>query len=164
MLQADIGAELDTHFCLYIRQFQSDFLGWQVLYIYNALDPLVPVYIYDMVNQGGIAHVGYLYPTTCFKLKWQASVGGRHGRGRFFIAGGRNDWATAGGITSSAATNGGIWLNTLLNRYSVSGTGPIQLGLIPAGATSSSQFSPVINGQFWQYLGQQRRRNYGVGI
>jgi len=159
-----VGIELDSFFCNYIRQFQSDFLGWQQLYIYNALNPLVPVYIYDMANQGGFYHGGYIYPTTCMKLKWQSTIGGRHGRGRFFIAGGRVDWVTPGGVNSAGSLNGGIWLNTLLNRYDIAGSGPLKLGLMRSGSHSVGDYTKVIGGQLWQYLGQQRRRNYGVGI
>jgi hypothetical protein len=107
--------------------------------------------------------VGYLYPTTGYKLKWQTTAGGRHGRGRFFIAGSRSDWATAGGITASAVTNGGIHLAAIVSRYGPTGTAPLRLGLIHKGGGEST-YSGLVSAQFWVYLGQQRRRQYGVGI
>jgi len=159
-----IAQELETNFMPRIQNFQSWFLGWQYFYIYRYAHPEVPVFIYPLSNSPGLAHVGYLYPTNCFKLKWYTSFGGRHGRGRFYIAGGRDDWATAGGITASAATNGGIHLAAIVARYKfIGGSGPIALGIVPKNG-DESDFHGLESAQYWQYLGQQRRRQYGVGI
>lgn len=158
-----IGQELDGNFCAKVRLFQSDFLGWQFLYISDVAHPEAGSFIYPMNNQGGLVHVGYIYPTLCYKFKWQTTGTGRHKAGRFFIAGGRNDWMTAGGITASAATNGGIVLGQIMARYSSTGTGPLRLGTYDY-SNEGTGFHTVVSASFWNYLGQQRRRNYGVGV
>jgi hypothetical protein len=163
MTNAAIGAELRSNFCAKIREFQSNFLGWQFLYIYDANDPSIPVYVHPMLNDPGIAAVGYLYPTNCYKLSWVGTRGGRHGRGRFFIAGSRSDWATSAGITTSAATNGGIHLNSIMTRYSNTGSGPLKLCLWSRNEAGHPT-NNVASALFRPYLGIQRRRNYGVGI
>lgn len=163
LTDAAIGAELAANFCVSIRNFQSNFLGWQYLYIYQLTTPPPPVYIYSMGNVGGLAGTGYLYPTQCMKLKWQTTAGGRKGRGRFFIAGGRNDWVTAAGINATAATNGGIHLANIVARYKLGGTGPLVLGLVEKNGGPTT-FTSLQTALFWQYIGQQRRRQYGVGI
>jgi len=163
LTDAAIGSELATNFMPRIQNFQTWFLGWQYFYIYKVDHPEYPVYIHPLANSPGLASVGYIYPTQCYKLKWQCLAGGRHGRGRFFIAGGRSDWSTAGGITASAVTNGGIHLAAIVARYKSGGTGPLTLGLVPKGG-SAVDFTALNSALFWQYLGQQRRRQYGVGI
>ena len=159
----EIGAELRDNFITKIRGWQSDFLGWQFLYISDINNPEAGSTVFPMDNVGGLAHTGYLYPTLCYKLKWQTTGTGRHKFGRFFISGGRNDWSTAGGITASAATNGGILLADILARYSSTGTGPLTLGIVQQDS-GGPIFHSVETGSFWNYLGQQRRRNYGVGV
>jgi hypothetical protein len=163
LTNAAIGAELATNFMVRIQNFQSFFLGWQYFYIYRVGHPEIPVYIHALSNSPGLFNGGYLYPTTGYKLKWQCLAGGRHGRGRFYVAGSRSDWATAGGITASAATNGGIHLAAIVARYKSGGTGPLTLGLVPKGG-SEVDFTALNTALLWQYLGQQRRRQYGVGV
>ena len=160
---AQIGAEIATNFAANIRAFQSWFLGWQYLYISDVAHPEQGSFVYPMNNAAGIAQQGYVYPTLCYKLKWQTTGTGRHRGGRFFIAGGRADWMTSGGITQSAATNGQVFLNNILNRFKQGGTGPIRLGTITQDQEGFT-FNALLTGSFWNYLGQQRRRNYGVGI
>jgi len=160
---AQIGAELRDNFIARIRNWQSNFLGWQFLYISDVNNPDAGSTVFPLNNLGGLAGVGYLYPTLCYKLKWQTTGTGKHKGGRFFIAGGRNDWSTAGGITASAATNGGIHLAAIVARYSLTGSGPISLGTWTTDAEGGT-FNYLLDASFWNYLGQQRRRNYGVGV
>lgn len=160
---AAIGAELATYWMTRIQNWQSYYLGWQYFYIYRVGHPEIPVHIYPLANSPGLAAQPYIYPTQCYKLKWQCLAGGRHGRGRTFIAGGRSDWMTAGGITASAVTNGGIHLAALVARYKSGGTGPLTMGLVEKGGGEST-FTAMESALFWQYMGQQRRRQYGHGI
>lgn len=155
-----IAQELEANFCVSIRQFQSDFLGWQFLYVSDMAHPELGSFIYPMNNQGGLVHVGYVYPTLCYKLKWNVAGTGRRKQGRFFIAGGRIDWMTPGGITASAALNGGIHLQGIVDRYKSGGTGPLTLGTWSVDGLHH----PLLSATLWQYMGQQRRRNYGVGM
>jgi len=114
-------------------------------------------------NSGGLASVGYIYPTLCYKISVQSTLGGRRGRGRFFVAGGRSDWMTASGITQSAATNGGIMVQDLMSRYSFTGSSPLKWVLYhrdPEGGSTSHVVSAILR----PFMGMQRRRNYGVGI
>jgi len=160
---AAIGAELQANFMPKIQGWQSNFLGWQYFYIYRVGHPEIPAYIYPLSNSPGLSTAQYMYPTNCYKLKWQCLAGGRHGRGRFYIAGGRSDWAANYGITASAVTNGGILLGQIVARYKLGGTGPLTLGLVEKGGGEST-FTALDSAVFWQYIGQQRRRQYGVGI
>jgi len=157
--QADLAAELNANFCVSIRNFQTWFLGWQFLFVYKLGPAAPPVLQYAMNNQAGLAQVGYLYPSTALKIRWTGSTGGRHGHGRFYVAGSRNDWATAGGITASAATNGAVHINNIINRYGVNHTSNYQLVLWDRKSTEQA-YVPVQSGALFQYLGQQRSRNY----
>jgi hypothetical protein len=158
-----IAGELAANFMPRIQNFQSNFLGWQFLHIYDANDHDDPVYIHPLNNSPGLANTGYIYPTLCYKISLQAVIGGRRGRGRFFVAGGRNDWMTAGGITASAATNGGIHIAALMARYSVTGNGPIKW-VIYHRANEDQSASFIASALLRPYMGMQRRRNYGIGI
>jgi hypothetical protein len=159
-----LADDLQANFMPHAQNFQSWFLGWQYLYVYKIATPLPPVYIRNLGNDSAsCAHVGYLYPTTGYKWRIQTTVGGRHGRGRFYVGGSRSDWATAGGITSDAATNGGIHLAAIVNRYKSGGTSQFVWCLRPPGG-SEIDCPSMVSASFWQYLGMQRRRQYGVGI
>jgi len=158
-----LAAELTANFMPKIANFQSWFLGWQFLHIYNAESSGTPVYIHPLNNYGGLAQEGYVYPTLCYKISVQSTVGGRAGRGRFFVAGGRASWMTAGGITQSAATNGGAQLTALIARYSNTGTSSFKWCLIHKDAQNFI-VKPMTSLLLRPYMGMQRRRNYGVGV
>lgn len=160
---AAAAAELQANFVVSISQFQSWFLGWQFLYLYNLNNPVLPPYILNLGNYAGLAHTGYIYPSIAMKLKWHGVTGGRHGRGRFYIAGSRDDWVTAGGVNGTGLTNGTIHMNNMMARYKVGGTGPLNLTIMPKGGSVVDTVA-VETATFPQYLGNQRRRNYGVGI
>jgi len=158
-----VADEVQNFFMPMVQNFQSWFLGWQSLYVYKWNHPEEPVYFRNLANSPGLAHVGYIYPTLCMKLKWYGVVGGRHGRGRFYIAGGRDDWVTAGGVNGTGLTNGGTWATNITNRYKAGGTGPYKLVIIPKPPTENVPVG-LQSVSFPQFLGQQRRRQYGVGI
>ena len=163
LTNAQIGAEINNNLGAQLRGFQSWFLGWQFIYVYDADNHDTPNYIYPCNNAGGLAQEGYLYPTTCFKISWSSLLGGRRGRGRTFIAGSRASWATAAGITASAATNGGVLINNIIARYGNSGNGPLRMVIWHRG-TEPPVPSGVVGGILRPYLGMQRRRNYGIGV
>lgn len=160
-----LADDLQANFMPHAQNFQSWFLGWQYLYVYKLTSPPSPVYIRNLANDSAsCAHVGYLYPTTGFKWRLQATVGGRHGRGRFYCAGSRSDWATAGGITASGATNGDIHLQAIIARYKSGGTSSYTWVLRPGDTLTEADCPSIVSGSVWPYLGMQRRRQYGVGI
>jgi len=158
-----LGPELLSNFVPKIAGFQSWFLGWQFLHIYDAEDSGAPVYIHPCNNFAGLGQEGYVYPTLCYKISVQTSVGGRAGRGRFFVAGGRASWMTAGGITASAVTNGGVMLSQLVARYATTGNGSFKWCLVHKDAQNFI-VKPMTSLLLRSFMGMQRRRNYGVGI
>lgn len=158
-----LGAELLANFVPKIAGFQSWFVGWQFLHIYDADDTGVPVYIHPCNNFAGLGQEGYVYPTLAYKISVQTTVGGRAGRGRFFVAGGRASWMTAGGITASAVTNGGVMVSQLQARYSNTGTSEFKWCLFHKDAQNHI-VKPMTSLLLRQYMGMQRRRNYLVGI
>jgi hypothetical protein len=160
---AGLATDIQANFMVMIQNFQSNFLGWQSLYVYDWHNPDTPPAFLNLGNSPGLAGVGYMYPTLCMKLKWIGVTGGRHGRGRFYIAGGRADWTTAGGVNGTGLTNGSVWANNIKNRYSSTGTGPYVLSILPKRPTELTEVQ-MASVQFPQILGQIRRRNYGVGI
>jgi hypothetical protein len=160
---AAIASEIATNFMPKIQGFQSNFLGWQYLYIYNAETPGTPPFVYNLANSPGLSTAAYIYPTLCMKLKWQTLSGGRKSRGRFYIAGGRADWVTNAGVNATGALNGGIVLGQIVARYKLGGTGPLILGLYNE-RDPEPEFRHLDSATFWQYCGQQRKRQYGVGI
>lgn len=94
-------------------------------------------------------------------IKIQTPVGGRHGRGRIFLAGLHADAFESGILGSLFQTQALDHLNALIARYGPTGTSDLRLVVL--NRVDNSQ-SDMVNLVLRPIPGIQRRRNIGIGI
>jgi hypothetical protein len=114
------------------------------------------------INQAGtnLANADAV-PFSCFVIQIKTAAGGPHGRGRFYVGGLTNNSHTNGIVTAAVLTAWVNSLNILKGFYGPSGTSQIRLVV---KEKSNNTFNLMTDLICRQYVGVQRRRNYGVGI
>jgi hypothetical protein len=117
-----------------------------------------------IVNIDGVATAsGNDMTFHAFIIRLYGNIVGRHGRGRVYIGGIKNDATFNGFITQTYFDQWQISRGVWLNKWGPNGTSTFRLG-ITRKQNPTANFVPVIDIKVASTLGVQRRRNLLVGI
>ena len=118
-----IATEIATYFMVRIQNFQSNFLGWQYLHIYDAGNDSVPTYIHPLLNSPGTRQHWISVPNTLlqaigYRDPWRSSWSRPLLRGRWserlghsgrHHSIGRNEWRNSLAGTNRQVRFVGQW-------------------------------------------------------
>lgn len=147
---------------LFLRTIQNVNFTWTSLQMAELVSNASPPYVEALTNMpGGLSGPGAL-PFVCGVFSLRTSLGGRSGRGRFYM----------GGVHQESLLNGQLHPNALLayndvalqlkQRFCEGGSLLINLAVCERSAFPSPLITTNIIPR--SVLGVQRRRNINVGI
>jgi len=158
---SQIANDIETNWVNRIKLHQVTSMVWtQIIVQEVSLSPIAS--FTKAINQAGtnLANADAV-PFSCFVIQIKTAAGGPHGRGRFYVGGLTNNSHTNGIVTAAVLTAWVNSLNILKGFYGPSGTSQIRLVV---KEKSNNTFNLMTDLICRQYVGVQRRRNYGVGI
>jgi hypothetical protein len=158
---AQIAEELRVNFCTVIKSSQNANYTWNSCTVQRLSSPLPSSTTVAFVPIPGALAGTTSQTMLAVVFRVRTGLAGRKNRGRFYIAGVQPDNVQLNIMLPAAVV---LWQNiatSLSNRYKSGGTGPINIGVMTRGDTSSFKLATSIS--IATIFGSQRRRNTGVG-
>jgi len=157
--------EIRDNFLVAIRARLASTQKWTSIQVYNRALPGDPAVSLPINIVGALTGNGsQAFAMTGILIRLRAAGGGRHGRGRIYLAGLEPTGWSAGVMTATEQGNWVAPLATLTNRYlppnNLSG---FQMVIAPK-INNGTNFVSVVRLELSSTPGVQRRRNVGVGI
>lgn len=158
---SQIADEFETHWISQVKTKQVTSMIYNQIIVSDSSGSGPPAFT-KAVNVAGtnVANADAV-PFSCFVVQLRTNLAGRHGHGRFYVSGVTNSAHTNGIVTAAVITAWNTTLATMKARFAEGGTSALTLVLKEKNA---QVYHPVTDMIIRQYLGVQRRRNYGVGI
>jgi len=159
---ATMAQHLRNEFILDLRTIQNVNFSWNSIQLQELVLNPAPPYVEALTNMpGGLAGLG-APPFVCGLFSIRTGIGGRSGRGRFYM----------GGVHQESVSNGQLHPNALLayqdvanfikNRFKVGGS--IAMTMVVCNRDIPPSQAGMINIVARSQFGVQRRRNINVGI
>lgn len=139
-------------------------LVWNLITVYDAEHPgNAPVNLAVNIAGSGTGSSGNQVPIWSYILQIRSVVGGKHGKGRIYLAGTTLSEFANGVLNSTAITNWGLTITQLTGNFITGGgsTG-FKIGIAPRATPADFLGADYL--QISSKAGCQRRRNIGVGI
>jgi len=156
---------MDTQWVDRLRPFQHDQCRWLSIKVRDVSSPPTLVTFTKPINKlgngVGAAFSDQVLLAMCIQKK--TAVPGRHGIGRFFLAGMSVGSQNLGILTNAHITAMQSMFTTMLSHIGVGGDTGVQIGLCQRGNETAS-YKSITALAVRPILATVRRRQYGVGI
>lgn len=147
-----------------IHAWVGNHIQWVQVACQTRATPLPAPTTLTIAINGQQSASGQEYTPLAVILKFSTAIAGRRGRGRSYVPGIANGFATNGLLNSTFHSFADTALNALNARFKLAGSGPLQLLVGPRNGMVLIDYLHVTNIQASTFIGVQRRRNIGFGI
>lgn len=157
----NIRDELIANWLPIVRNVQNANWRWTEISVQRVSGTPDIATVYPLSGNAGSLSGAPAVTVIAILFSIRTAVPGRHGHGRFYLPGVHGESVSNSVPESGALSAFQGAANALVARYGASGTGPINLVVVPRATPSDTHFCTAIVVR--PTFGVQRRRNIGVG-
>lgn len=161
---SDVADVMDTQWVDRLRAFQHDQCRWLSIKVRDVSSPPTLTTFTKPINKVGTGAGTHSSDqvVTAMCIQKKTAVIGRHGYGRYFMAGMSEISQNVGIVTPATIAAFATMFTTMLGFIGVGGSSGVQIGICTRGSESSS-FKSITALVVRPTVATVRRRQYGVG-